>query len=208
MSTKSGSWYIPGEGKKPVGPFTGEQVIESLRAGRLTERTLCWQEGMAKWLPLAEVEPFAASIRPVAAPRKGGLFRRLVIRSVLLAGIAALGVVLYVYWQEATVIGKAKSLIAAGDCEEAAELLRSFQQDTYLYRYSHEPGYLLALSATREYARRRTPRAFQRSRWRSREDDSKTCSAPMNDGGSKRRWTSPASSPLFRGRPPTISREP
>ena len=67
MNTQSSSWYIPGEGKKPVGPFTAEQVIESWRAGRLTENTLCWQEGMAKWLPLAQVEPFASAIRRTAA---------------------------------------------------------------------------------------------------------------------------------------------
>ena len=75
MTTNSPSWYIPGEGKKPAGPFTTEQVIESWRAGRLNEKTLCWQEGMAKWLPLAQVEPFAATIRLAAAkPHKGSIF--------------------------------------------------------------------------------------------------------------------------------------
>ena len=152
MTATSPSWYIPGEGKKPVGPFTAEQIIESWRAGRLTEKTLCWQEGMAKWLPLAEVEPFAAAIRPAAAPRKGGVFRRLTIRGFILAGVAIAGAVLYVYWQEATTIHKAKSLIAAGDCEEALALLWTFQHETYFYHYSQEPEYLLALAATRQYA--------------------------------------------------------
>ena len=63
MITNPASWYVPGEGKKPAGPFTAEQIVESWRAGRLNEKTLCWQEGMAKWLPLTQVEPFAATIR-------------------------------------------------------------------------------------------------------------------------------------------------
>ena len=135
-----------------MGPFTAEQIVESWRAGRLNEKTLCWQEGMAKWLPLEQVEPLAAAIRPAAAPRKGGVFRRLAIQGVILAGIAIAGAVLYVYWQEASAIHKAKSLIAAGDCEEALALLRTFRNDTYFYRYSQEPEYLLALAATRQYA--------------------------------------------------------
>ena len=86
MTTNSASWYIPGEGKKPAGPFTAEQIIESWRAGRLNEKTLCWQEGMAKWLPLAQVEPFAATIRSAAAkPHKGSVFRWLAVRLVVLA---------------------------------------------------------------------------------------------------------------------------
>jgi tetratricopeptide (TPR) repeat protein len=158
MTTNSPCWYLPGEGKKPVGPFTAEQIVESWRAGRLNEKTLCWQEGMAKWLPLEQVEPLAAAIRPAAAaaaaaaPRKGGVFRRLAIRGVILAGIAIAGAVLYVYWQETNAIHQAKSLIAAGDCEEALALLRTFRNDTYFYRYSQEPEYLFALAATRQYA--------------------------------------------------------
>ena len=152
MTTNSPGWYLPGEGKKPAGPFTTEQIIESWHAGRLNEKTLCWQEGMAKWLPLEQIEPLAAAIRPAAAPRKGGVFRRLAIQGVILAGIAIAGAVLYVYWQEASAIHKAQSLIAAGDCEEALAVLRTFRSDTYFYRYSQEPEYLLALAATRQYA--------------------------------------------------------
>lgn len=153
MSTQYSSWYIPGEGNQPAGPFTTEQIIESWQAGRLTEKTLCWQEGMAKWLPLAQVEPFAAASRTAAAPpRKGGVFRRLAMRGVILAGVVIAGAVLYIYWQEATAIHKAKSLIDAGDCEEALALLRTFQHETYFYHFSREPEYLLALAATRQYA--------------------------------------------------------
>ena len=91
-----------------MGPFTAEQIVESWRAGRLNEKTLCWQEGMAKWLPLEQVEPLAAAIRPAAAPRKGGVFRRLAIQGVILAGIAIAGAVLYVYWQEASAFTRQK----------------------------------------------------------------------------------------------------
>ena len=68
MTTNSNSWYIPGEGKKPAGPFTAEQIIQSWRAGGVKGGTLCWQEGMSQWLPLAQVEPFASVMRSAKAP--------------------------------------------------------------------------------------------------------------------------------------------
>ena len=66
MSTSSPSWYIPGEEKQPAGPFTAEQLFQSWRAGTLSDTTMCWREGMAQWLPLAQVEPFASAIRSAA----------------------------------------------------------------------------------------------------------------------------------------------
>jgi uncharacterized protein (TIGR03067 family) len=63
MGEQSTSWYIPGEGKQPVGPFTAEQLFQSWRAGKLSDTTMCWREGMVQWLPLTQVEPFASAIR-------------------------------------------------------------------------------------------------------------------------------------------------
>ncbi|MFH1924474.1 MAG: protein kinase, partial [Planctomycetota bacterium] len=39
-----------------------DEILEGVHAGRLTESTLCWCEGMAEWLPLRQVKPFAAQI--------------------------------------------------------------------------------------------------------------------------------------------------
>ena len=66
MSSNSPSWYIPGEGRQPVGPFTAEQLVQFWRTGKLSDKAMCWQEGMTKWLPLAQVEPFASAIRSAA----------------------------------------------------------------------------------------------------------------------------------------------
>ena len=73
MSTHSSSWFIPGKGKQPAGPFTAEQIIQWWKIGRLDENTICWQEGMSQWLPLSIVEPFASTIQhTVSTGRTGG----------------------------------------------------------------------------------------------------------------------------------------
>jgi GYF domain 2 len=68
MSTNSPSWYVPGEGRRPVGPLTAEQLIESWRAGRISDRTVCWREGMSDWRPLSQTEPFASVIASAGSP--------------------------------------------------------------------------------------------------------------------------------------------
>ena len=68
MSTQSGSWYIRGEGNRPTGPFTAEELIQSCRAGRLDASTICWREGMPQWLPLAQVEPFGPAVASSSVP--------------------------------------------------------------------------------------------------------------------------------------------
>ena len=70
MGEQATSWYIPGEGKQPAGPFTAEQLIQSWRAGRLDASTICWREGMSQWLPLSQVEPFASAIVSARLPRQ------------------------------------------------------------------------------------------------------------------------------------------
>ena len=67
MSSTFPSWYVAGEGQQPLGPFAAEQLLQSWRAGKLSNTTMCWREGMAQWLPLAQVEPFASAIRRAAA---------------------------------------------------------------------------------------------------------------------------------------------
>jgi hypothetical protein len=69
MGTPAASWYIPGEGNQPAGPFTAEQLFQSWRTGKLSDTSKCWREGMTQWLPLAQVEPFASAIRSAGASR-------------------------------------------------------------------------------------------------------------------------------------------
>lgn len=53
---------VQGESK---GPFTRAQVQEMLARGEITPETLAWRDGMANWVPLAQLIGAAA---PVAAP--------------------------------------------------------------------------------------------------------------------------------------------
>lgn len=61
MSKDLPSWYVAAPNKPPSGPFTVEEVVKAWKDG-LGATTLCWREGMAEWLPLAQVEPFAEVI--------------------------------------------------------------------------------------------------------------------------------------------------
>jgi len=70
MSAESHSWYVRGEGNQPAGPFTAEELIESVRSGQRSVETVCWREGLAEWLPLAQAEPFAAALAAAAVPAK------------------------------------------------------------------------------------------------------------------------------------------
>ncbi len=62
MSEQSHPWYVRGAAGQPAGPFSTEQVLESCRAGRLDADSICWHEGLAQWLALGEVEPFATVV--------------------------------------------------------------------------------------------------------------------------------------------------
>ncbi|TVS17323.1 MAG: DUF4339 domain-containing protein [Planctomycetaceae bacterium] len=79
MSTQPSAWYVRGEGDQPAGPYSAEQLFQLLRAGRVTPETICWREGLPQWLPLGEVEPFAAALSGSTqgsgsrgAPHQGG----------------------------------------------------------------------------------------------------------------------------------------
>lgn len=62
MSQKDAVWYLPGEGSQAAGPYTADQIFESLSKDQTPTTTLCWQEGMDDWKPLAQVEPFASAL--------------------------------------------------------------------------------------------------------------------------------------------------
>jgi hypothetical protein len=65
MGEQRSSWYVRGKDNQPTGPFTAEELLQSVRAGRLDLNTVCWCEGMSAWLPLGEVKPFASVVTAV-----------------------------------------------------------------------------------------------------------------------------------------------
>jgi hypothetical protein len=67
MNANPSSWYI-GVDNQPTGPFTAQELLKSWQAGTLDENTLSWCEGMAEWLPLSQVAPFAAQMPSASVP--------------------------------------------------------------------------------------------------------------------------------------------
>jgi len=62
----SGSWYVSSEGQQ-LGPYTGEQLVQFAQEGRIATDTLVWAEGMADWLPAAQIPGLFPAAAPVAA---------------------------------------------------------------------------------------------------------------------------------------------
>ena len=114
MNTTTSSWYIRGEGNKPLGPFAAEKLIESWHTRRLDPNTLCWQEGMAQWLPLAVVEPFASTVRAHRWSARLRILRLAAAGLLLIVVLAAIAGIGYFWWTESAMVARAEQLIAAG----------------------------------------------------------------------------------------------
>ena len=144
---------------------------------------------MAKWLPLAQVEPFATTIRSAAVkPRKRSIFRRLAGCLVVLLLLVVAGGALYIYWNEWDTIGKVNALIAAEDYEGALATLRSFRDETYFYR--GEASYLSALAAARQFASAVNAEDLAEDALGSLSGSFRSFSRPVNAGVSGRSRTS------------------
>ncbi|QQL45317.1 CD225/dispanin family protein [Sulfuriroseicoccus oceanibius] len=52
-------WYYTENGTQQ-GPVSGEQMTALIQSGRLTSQSLVWREGMANWLPVAQVPELSA----------------------------------------------------------------------------------------------------------------------------------------------------
>lgn len=67
------SWFVFSEGQQ-LGPYTGEQLVQFAQAGNINEESLIWAEGMADWLPAAQIPglfpaaPAPAPAAPAPAP--------------------------------------------------------------------------------------------------------------------------------------------
>jgi hypothetical protein len=150
MNTASSAWYIRGDGNKPLGPFAAEKVIEFWHTRRLDPNTLCWQEGMAHWLPLAVVEPFASTMRAERRSARQRILRRVVVGLPIIVVLAAVAAIGYFWWTESTMVARAQQLIAAEHYEEASTLLEPLAKKCYFFR--RWAGYLLALGLARQFA--------------------------------------------------------
>jgi tetratricopeptide (TPR) repeat protein len=152
MNTAASSytWYVQGNDGQPAGPFNTEQIIESWKVGRLTANTVCWHEGMANWLPLWQVEPFASTMREERRSARLRMFRRVAVGLLIIVVLAAITVIGYIWWTESTMIARANELIAAGHYEEASTLLESLAKQSYFFR--RRASCLLAVTFARQFA--------------------------------------------------------
>ncbi|QQL45318.1 CD225/dispanin family protein [Sulfuriroseicoccus oceanibius] len=63
-------WYYTENGTQQ-GPVSGEQMTALIQSGRINSQSLVWREGMANWLPVAQVPELSAHAQsgPPATPQ-------------------------------------------------------------------------------------------------------------------------------------------
>jgi hypothetical protein len=59
------NWFVL-NGEEQLGPYTGEQLVQFASENRIARETMVWAEGMAEWLPAAQI-PGLFAAAPVAA---------------------------------------------------------------------------------------------------------------------------------------------
>ena len=59
-------WFVSVEGQQH-GPYSGEQLVEFTGTGNITRESMVWTEGMAEWLPAAQIDGLFPAEAPVAA---------------------------------------------------------------------------------------------------------------------------------------------
>ena len=61
------TWHLVIE-QEQVGPMTVAEIQQRFTAGEISGETFAWREGLADWLPLAQLEIFASLVGGVATP--------------------------------------------------------------------------------------------------------------------------------------------
>jgi hypothetical protein len=59
-------WFVSVEGQQH-GPYSGEQLVGFTQTGNITPESMVWTEGMAEWLPAAQIEGLFPAAAPVQA---------------------------------------------------------------------------------------------------------------------------------------------
>ncbi|MCB9534972.1 MAG: zinc-ribbon domain-containing protein [Myxococcales bacterium] len=61
-------WYAAPGGEQ-IGPMPIERLVDLVRSGEVARDDVVWNETMADWTPVAEVEALEVALRPAAPPR-------------------------------------------------------------------------------------------------------------------------------------------
>jgi hypothetical protein len=60
-------WYVSQEGQQ-LGPYSGEQMLSFAQGGNITRESMIWAEGMAEWLPAANIDGLFPAAAVAAGP--------------------------------------------------------------------------------------------------------------------------------------------
>ena len=67
----SDQWHLLQEGQQ-YGPYTGDELVEFAKEGRVVRESMLWSEGMADWVPASQIEgvfpPEPVAAAPAWAP--------------------------------------------------------------------------------------------------------------------------------------------
>ncbi len=166
MNETDAMWYLPIEGAEQAGPYTTEQIIEWLWAGKVTETTPILPEGSAESRPLGKVEPFASAIEHAKAAAR----RRKRRLAIYVAGAAAVVAVVVAVWamlMDPAAVRQGREFVRTGRYADASRVLAPYVQE-----HSDHAGatYLLALAKINEYASAKPDSQRDRRRPRARVD--------------------------------------
>lgn len=63
----SDQWHLLQEGQQ-YGPYTGDELVEFAKEGRVVRESMLWSEGMADWVPASQIEGLFPPEPVAAAP--------------------------------------------------------------------------------------------------------------------------------------------
>ncbi|MEO0018842.1 MAG: domain 2 [Verrucomicrobiota bacterium] len=65
----SDQWHLLQQGQQ-YGPYTGDQLVEFAKEGRVVRESMLWAEGMADWVPASQIEGLFPPAPVAAAPAR------------------------------------------------------------------------------------------------------------------------------------------
>jgi len=142
-------WYLTGPEDQSVGPLSAEDVLARRRQNAITDRSLCWREGMADWAQLADTEPFASELRRQRVRARKSVVRLVIALAVVSAAIAIGYSLVARHKRESAPLRQATALIDAGQYRAAIQILESFLKEHPASPKALEP---LGIATLKEYA--------------------------------------------------------
>ncbi|NOY80377.1 MAG: DUF4339 domain-containing protein [Kiritimatiellaeota bacterium] len=148
MKRKRAKWYLPGSDDQPDGPFDSPEVVEAWIRGRISDKTLCWREGMPDWKPVGNIPRLVSLWKQLRKRRRQRYIRRLGL-ALITAAISGGGAFFFLKWHTPPPIRDAEMLIATRRYIDAGWRLAP-----YLAKHTGNAHacYLMGVAALGDYA--------------------------------------------------------